>query len=555
MNEEMENQMEVFDRLLEDGHYKAAERRLRAKLLRLKAGNPVMRAMLLVLMGQVFCSQNRLAQGRRVFGQAADLLKPIYLPEDEALQALLARAAEAARQNPRVGPTFVTDLVERIYGRGWLAAQALHRLGQDVAYEKHRAEAAGFYRVALGLMQEVVGPRHVGLRELLEDMTSLSQKQKDWAGMITAAKTRLEILEPLPLNDNEAPEDDCYWDLAEAQRSAGDPLSALTTMAEFRRNLYHDGHDSFDEKVANVQLYQARLHADLGHVGQALALGHKALVYMQEYAPDAHLTGDCLDLLGQLHLRRGRARGDKKDFQQAYDLLREAATYYYSANDGGAREQIEGARNLGEVCRRLKKFKEATEHCRLVLDICIQKFGPESEQAANAIGDLAVVAIERKRYAEARQLLKKGIGILQKIESQPPRVALLAQLQNLAYVEARERLFPAAIRAGQRLLTVAANDLSVDDPPMAPYLHNQAGFLALAGRTAEAETLYARAIRVYEQDELASHAGLKMAAQELRHLKAGQFRKTLKSFIYSGPVHTWVLGRVDEEEEDQDDET
>ena len=555
MNRELQRSLKRGRRLLDAGQYARAEKCFRSVVKIADSSSPRLNIQLAVALGGLgtaCCLNHHTAEGQKHFSRAADILKRMFIPNEEPVQELLSSALDVARRQSEPGIALVTGIAEQMYGQGYLAAQALQSLAEGLG-EDQPTDAEKLYRHALELLTRAFGPNHLYLAELYDGLAESVETKGDAAEAIRLYTAELRVLEKAD-DPESCRQEDCLWQIVRLHQKAGDLTKAVAALDDMQGRVRGDDNAPWEERTGVLLVQKASLYEKLHDENKALSLAHEAVELLRYTNTECTDFIDCLYLLGSLHLRRGKA-GSKKDLRQALVYCQELLPIAPSCEDGTRREEVNVMESLAEIQRLLGKLKEADELYRSILNIRSSDYGPKSEQAANTMGDLAVVAIERKRYADARKWLKKGISILQKLELEPPRVSLLAQLQNLAYVEIIQRRFPPAIYAGERLLAVAADDLSVADPPMAPYLHNQAGVLALAGRKAEAEAMYARVLQVYEQNEPADHSGQQKAVRELQSLKVGRFRKPMKSFFYSGPVRTWTLESVNSDEEDEDKES
>ena len=130
------------------------------------------------------------------------------------------------------------------------------------------------------------------LLDYLQDLTERAEKKRKWADVIRLARARLRILATMPPDKYKAPEDDCYWDIVNAQHKAGDVLKGLETLDEFKRNYYSDENASEEEKIAYIQAHQAEFYAELGQINRALSLNQHAILALQEERPEKCVAGN-----------------------------------------------------------------------------------------------------------------------------------------------------------------------------------------------------------------------------------------------------------------------
>jgi len=139
----------------------------------------------------------------------------------------------------------------------------------------------------------------------------------------------------------------------------------------------------------------------------------------------------------------------------------------------------------GELSRAEPPLQEA-------LRMAQSEYGAASREAGRALWTLGRLRFQQGRFADAKDLYKRGLGILETTQAPPTDVS--AALDDLAKVYARELQWGLAKQTYERALAIDRKVLGDDHPRVASHLHNLAVVAQNMGDLKRAESLYRDAI-------------------------------------------------------------
>ena len=139
----------------------------------------------------------------------------------------------------------------------------------------------------------------------------------------------------------------------------------------------------------------------------------------------------------------------------------------------------------GELSRAEPALQEA-------LRLAQGEYGAASQEAGRALWALGRLRFQQGRFADAKDLYKRGLEILETTQAPPTDVS--AALDDLAKVYGRELQWELAKQTYERALAIDRKVLGDDHPRVASHLHNLAVVAQNMGDLKRAETLYRDAI-------------------------------------------------------------
>ncbi len=139
----------------------------------------------------------------------------------------------------------------------------------------------------------------------------------------------------------------------------------------------------------------------------------------------------------------------------------------------------------GELSRAEPPLQEA-------LRLAQGEYGAASRETGRALWALGRLRFQQGRFADAKDLYKRGLEILETTQAPPTDVS--AALDDLAKVYARELQWGLAKQTYERALAIDRKVLGDDHPRVASHLHNLAVVAQNMGDLRRAESLYRDAI-------------------------------------------------------------
>jgi tetratricopeptide (TPR) repeat protein len=132
-------------------------------------------------------------------------------------------------------------------------------------------------------------------------------------------------------------------------------------------------------------------------------------------------------------------------------------------------------------------FNEAT------MKLAISEFGPDTQQTAEALNNLAVTYDHLRRFIEAETLVRRAIEISEKtLGKEHPDVATC--YSNLARLLDEQGKYAEAEQLYRRAIEIGEKTLGKEAPRVAIWYANLASLVGEQGKYVEAETLVRRAI-------------------------------------------------------------
>ncbi|MEW6252401.1 MAG: serine/threonine-protein kinase [Planctomycetota bacterium] len=159
----------------------------------------------------------------------------------------------------------------------------------------------------------------------------------------------------------------------------------------------------------------------------------------------------------------------------------------------------------------------AEPHLRRALALREATLGPDHDDTATSLNNLALLVERRGQYAEARALYQRALTIRQKLRGDHPDTALI--LNNLGLLLHELGDHAAAVDLLRQALRIEQQARGPDDMEVATDTANLAYLLSDLGHYAEAEALYTQALDVIRRHAGDAHPGLGYCLNGLGWLK------------------------------------
>ena len=464
--------------------------------------------------------QDKAEEGRELLTQAADIQKRL-LPPDHALVVHLLGAvnavAEAEGQNT-VGRAVV--MAEYMYIRGYHSAVAAHALAQNYIEQEKWAEAKALTLYQLQMLNEVFGPDHTFLGEALGEYGWLAEECGDTTAAICAYNQELLILMNTTPDDLTRKEK-LLWKLADLYQETGD-LTLCSKMLDAIEELTPKC-SSPTWPTAQLVQFQALVLYGQHKMSAALPLAKKAVRQYAGVEASGDMQGEALYLLALIYQWRGED-GSRRDLEKARTLFDKAIKQLAASEEGKGERMAEFMESAAQTHSSLGRHKEAERLLQAALRIRQRTPSCTGPEVIGDLNNLAVSLMGHDGYCRARPLLKRALQLARQANCS----TLIAPLNNLAIVEAVHRRYAIAARLNQQAIDIIEQHHADRGEHLAMSFQNQGTLLALAGRTAEAETNYQKAVSICEAKGLHAEMSASTLRTELACLKEGRFKKTVR---------------------------
>ncbi len=176
-------------------------------------------------------------------------------------------------------------------------------------------------------------------------------------------------------------------------------------------------------------------------------------------------------------------------YQDAVPILKESLALQSNSRD---KARIDTLLELGRALSSLGDLKSAEPALQQALRLAQIEQGAASLESGRALWALGRLRHQQSRFGEAKDLLKRGLDILE--TAQAPATDVSALLDDLARVYQREQQWALAKQTYERSLAIDRGILGDDHPRVASHLHNLAIVAQNMGDLRGAESLYRAAI-------------------------------------------------------------
>ncbi len=176
-------------------------------------------------------------------------------------------------------------------------------------------------------------------------------------------------------------------------------------------------------------------------------------------------------------------------YRDALPVLNESLALQPQSHD---KARIETLLELSRALSGAGELSRAEPPLQEALRLAQSEYGAASQEAGRALWALGRLRFQQGRFADAKDLYKRGLEILETTQAPPTDVS--AALDDLAKVYGRELQWGLAKQTYERALAIDRRVLGDDHPRVASHLHNLAVVAQNMGDLKRAESLYRDAI-------------------------------------------------------------
>ncbi len=162
------------------------------------------------------------------------------------------------------------------------------------------------------------------------------------------------------------------------------------------------------------------------------------------------------------------------------------------------KEQVRFLRNIIDLYHDQRMYRKAKEALEKSLALTEKMAGPESEEVAILLNDLAFFYREENRYAEAEPLFKRSLAIIENALG-PEHLETATSLANLAELYQNQARYAEVEPLLKRSLAIREKALGRDHQSTADSLNSLAALYMKQGRYAETEPLLVRSLAIREK--------------------------------------------------------
>jgi eukaryotic-like serine/threonine-protein kinase len=187
-------------------------------------------------------------------------------------------------------------------------------------------------------------------------------------------------------------------------------------------------------------------------------------------------------------------------YQEALPILNESLQLQPQSHDTA---RIDTLLELGRALSGVGDLRRAEATLQESLRLSQAEYGAASREAGRALWALGRLRFKQDRFAESKDLYKRGLDILETTQAPPADIAAL--LDDLARIYTRELHWDLARQTYERALAIDRRVLGDDHPRIASHLHNLAIVAQNMGDLKRAESLYRDAVHREERAYGALH--------------------------------------------------
>jgi len=352
------------------------------------------------------------------------------------------------------------------------------------------AEAIRLAKLVLALREKALGPDHLEVHALLNNLASMYLARGGYAEAEPLYKRSLALIEKA-LGPEHFDVSTALNNLAALHRAQGRFAEAelyYKRSLSIRERALGPGHAHVGTLLNNL----AALYGSQGRYAEAEPLYKRSLSIREKALGPEHLdVGASLNNLAALYQVQGR-HNDAEPFYRRALSIHEAAL--------GSEHPSVGAwlNVLAEMYRDQGRYTEAEPLYKRSLSIREKALGPEHLDVGTSLNNLAVLYQGQGRYAEAEPLYKRSLALRERVlGSDHPYVGVL--LNNLAALYQSQGRYAEAEPLYKRSLALHEKALGPEHPAVGTSLNNLAELYRGQGRYAEAEPLYKRGLALREK--------------------------------------------------------
>lgn len=171
-------------------------------------------------------------------------------------------------------------------------------------------------------------------------------------------------------------------------------------------------------------------------------------------------------------------------------------------------------------------YEAALEPATQALQLARQRHGPEHQDVALALNNLAALHDRLGGYAKAELIYKEALAIKERLLG-PDDLDVALSLNNLAALYKTQARYQEAAPLYQRALAIKKRQLGPNDPDIALSLNNLAQLHDIQGEADKAEPLYQRSLAIREQAFGPGHPSVALALNNLAafHYNQGDYAR------------------------------
>jgi tetratricopeptide (TPR) repeat protein/predicted Ser/Thr protein kinase len=382
------------------------------------------------------------------------------------------------------------DMLVRRLGqeRGLLGARLLSREAAVARAQGHYDDALAFYRRALAIREELLGPEHPDVAGTYNNLAAVQRNLGAYDDALATHRRALAIQREA-LGPDHPELAATYNTLALLEQARGDYEQAQSLLEQalaIGRPAFGDD----DLQVATFLNNLGRVHHVRGDYEQAQSLLEQALAIRETKLGKADLdVAITLQNLGLLHMVRGDRLAARALFERVLAIRERQLPEDHP-------ELVNILDSLGTVLFRLGDYDRARELHRRVLATQERRLGPDHPNVGNSLRNLALVEHALGDTAGARALAERALAIGERsLGPDHPDVAAL--LNTLATIDRRRD--PAAAEAMlARALAISLASKGPRHPATATSLHKLGELLLGRGAIDESEARLREALAIRE---------------------------------------------------------
>jgi len=406
--------------------------------------------------------------------------------------------------------------------------QALNRQATELSQAGKYAAAIPLAQQALAIREKAVGPNHLDVGILLNNLALLFVNQGRYAEAEPLYKRSLAIQEKTlgPNNIGVATLLNnfafLYFNLG--RYAEAEPLYKRSLA--IREKVFGSTNAVVGTSLSSL----AQLYDKQGHYSEAELLFKRAqAIYLKTVGPENSLFAASLNSLGELYREQGR-------YADSEMLYKRSLAIYEKILGRDHPNAAIPLSDLAELYREQGRYADAEPLYKRALAIQEKTLGPEHTLVATTLNNLAGLYRDQGRYADAELLNKRSLAIFEKaLGRDHPYVAI--SLSTLAELYREQGRDAEAEPLYNRALEIQEKVLGRDHPDVATALSQLAGFYLKQNRYADAEPLLKRALAMQEKALRFDHRDVATSLSNLAGLYRDQGR-----YADAEPLYKRTLG-------------
>lgn len=408
-------------------------------------------------------------------------------------------------------------------------AEVLNELG-DLAWSQGQyTQAEPLYQQAQALWEAALGPRHPKVATALNNLATLSLNQGQHARARELAERALAILEAAGSSHPEAA--NSLSTLAILHRVQGQFAKAeqmYKRALDIREKALGPGHLDVAHSLNNL----AFLYQTLGQLAQAEPLHERALAIREAALGKAHPdVALSLNNLAVLYHAQGRYTRAAEQLERALKIQEAMLGLDHPLS-------IRSRGNLAQIYYAQGQYMRAEPLMEQVIDAQKKRLGPTHVDIAPLLNNLAVLYQAQGQYTRALLLFQQALDIRQAaLGPHHPDVAF--SLSNLAALYQRQGRPAEAEPLYQQALAIHEKASGPGHPDVALSLHNLAFLRRHQGQYSQAELLQERALAIYEKALGPDHPDVARALNNLATIHYAQGRYVQAEPLYQEALRGW----------------